>query len=82
MTVRAFHMAIAQILIFAGALAGFIGLMYVIVVGQSHLDATTEKLVYTMLGVFGTIVTQMAGYFYSRQRPDGTPPTEIKPNAP
>lgn len=77
MTIRAFHMAIAQILIFALALGGFVGLMYVIVIGQAKLDATTEKLVYTMLGVFGTIVTQMAGYFYSRQRP-ASEPTETK----
>lgn len=78
MTLRAFHMAIAQILIFAIALGGFVGLMYVIVIGQSHLDATTEKLIYTMLGVFGTIVTQMAGYFYSRQRPNSEPTETTK----
>jgi hypothetical protein len=81
MSIRAFHMALAQILIFAIALGGFIGLMYVIVIGQSHLDATTEKLIYTMLGVFGTIVTQMAGYFYSRQRPDA-PATQPEPKTP
>lgn len=80
MTIRAFHMAIAQIAIFAGALLGFIVLLFVIVIGPTHLDATTEKLVYTMLGVFGTIVTQMSGYFYARQRPGSDPePTTETP---
>lgn len=72
------HIAVAQIAIFAGTLAGFIALLYVIVVGQAHLDATTEKLVYTMLGVFGTIVTQMSGYFFARQRPGQEPPETPK----
>ena len=63
----------AQVWLFFIALCGFIGLMFVLVGGQAKLDSTTEKLVYTMLGVFGTILTQMAGYFFSRQRPDGAP---------
>jgi len=77
------HIAVAsaQVWLFAIALIGFIGLLFVLVAGQAHLDATTEKLVYAMLGVFGTIVTQMAGYFYSRQRPDGTLPQETNTNA-
>lgn len=66
----------AQVWMFALALTGFIGLLFVLVAGQAHLDATTEKLVYALLGTFGTIVTQMSGYFYARQRPDGTAPGE------
>ena len=60
----------AQVWLMCIALTGFIGLMFVLVGGQAKLDATTEKLVYTMLGVFGTILTQMSGYFFARQRPD------------
>jgi hypothetical protein len=67
----------AQVWLFFLALAGFVGLMFELVGGAAKLDSTTEKLVYTMLGVFGTILTQMAGYFFSRQRPDGTPPNPI-----
>lgn len=65
--------AAAQVWMFALALIGFIGLLFVLVAGQAHLDATTEKLVYAMLGVFGAIVTQMTSYFFSRQRPDSAP---------
>jgi len=70
------HLALAQILHFTLALAGFIGLLFVIVLGWAHLDGTSEKLAYTMLGVLGTIVTQQAGFFYQRQRetPADTPP--------
>jgi len=68
--------ALAQVLIFAVALLGFVGLLYVLVMGGAQLDETSEKLTYTMLGVLGTIVTQMSGYFYSRQRPDTPIPGE------
>jgi hypothetical protein len=64
----------AQVVHFTITLSGFLGLLFVIVVGGAKLDPTSEKLVYTMLGVLGTIVTQQAGYFYARQRPDGAPP--------
>jgi hypothetical protein len=68
--------AMAQVLIFAGSILGFIGLLYVLVMGGASLDETSEKLTYTMLGVLGTIVTQMSGYFYSRQRPETPVPGE------
>lgn len=68
--------AMAQVVIFAGSILGFIGLLYVLVMGGAELDETSEKLTYTMLGVLGTIVTQMSGYFYSRQRPDTPAPGE------
>ena len=69
-------LALAQILIFAGTMAGFIGLLYVLILGGAMLDETSEKLTYTMLGVLGTIVTGMSGYFYSRQRPETPTPGE------
>lgn len=62
----------AQILFFLISLIGFIGLLFVIVAGLAKLDGTTEKLAYTMLGVFGTIITQQSGYFFARQRPQET----------
>lgn len=70
----------AQVWLFALALIGFIGLLYVIIMGGAKLDTTSEKLAYTMLGVLGTMVTQMGGYFYARQRPDtpSQPPTETR----
>ncbi len=76
--VKLTHIAVAsaQVWLFALALSGFIGLLFVLIAGGAHLDATTEKLVYAMLGVFGTIVSQMSGYFFSRQRPDTSPPGE------
>lgn len=61
----------AQVWHYTISLGGFIGLLYSLFLGQVHLDSTTEKLAYTMLGVLGTIVTQQSGYFYARQRPDG-----------
>ena len=63
----------SQVWHFTISLVGFIGLLFVIVLGLAHLDGTSEKLAYTMLGVLGTIVTQQAGYFYARQRPNGDP---------
>lgn len=68
--------ALAQIGIFALTMAGFIGLLYVLILGGAMLDETSEKLTYTMLGVLGTIVTGMSGYFYSRQRPETPLPGE------
>jgi hypothetical protein len=68
--------ATAQIGIFALSILLFIGLIYVLVMGGAQLDETSEKLTYTMLGVLGTIVTQMSGYFYSRQRPETPLPGE------
>lgn len=67
----------AQIAFFVISLIGFIGLLFVIVLGQAKLDEATEKLAYTMLGVFGTIITQQSAYFYARQRPESQEP----PNA-
>ena len=86
-------MAVAQVWHYTIALCGLIGLLYVLFLGNVKLDATTEKLVYTMLGVLGTIVSQQSSYFYGRQRPDGntlhddidanpTPPPEKQPAVP
>ncbi len=69
--------AASQVWHFTISLVGFLGLLFAIVLGFAHLDGTSEKLAYTMLGVLGTIVTQQAGYFYARQRPDGTPAQTI-----
>lgn len=64
----------AQIGFFVLSLVGFIALLFVIVTGLAKLDQTTEKLAYTMLGVFGTIITQQSAYFYARQRQQETTP--------
>lgn len=75
----------AQVWLFFVSLIGFVGLLYILVLGRSKMDDASEKLAYTMLGVLGTIVTQQAGYFYARQRPtDGTQPnptTVITPSS-
>lgn len=74
--VSASTVALAQIVIFGGTMAGFIGLLYVLLLGGAQLDGTSEKLTYTMLGVLGTIVGTMTAYFYSRQRPETPLPGE------
>lgn len=53
---------------FAFTMAGFLGLIFLVASGGARLDSASEKLIYTMFGVLGTIVTQQAGYFYARQR--------------
>ena len=73
-------LALAQVGLFFLSLAGFLGILFVVVLRISKLDSTTEKLAYTMLGVLGTIVTQQAGYFYARHRPqDSDPPNPTEP---
>lgn len=79
MKLNAVIVAHAQVWHFTLSLLGFLGLLFAIVLGWAHLDATSEKLAYTMLGVLGTMVTQQAGYFYARQRPDGSTSTPEKP---
>jgi hypothetical protein len=49
-------------------MAGFIFILITVVLGLAKLDATTEKLAYTMLGSFATILSQQGNYFYARQR--------------
>lgn len=59
----------AQVAYFMVSLCGFIGVMVIVVTGYAKLDSTSEKLAYTLLGIFGTIVTQQSGYFFQRHRP-------------
>ena len=76
-------LAWAQVVFFTISLVGFIGILYVVVLGSAKLDPTSEKLAYTMLGVLGTIVTQQAGYFYQRHRPQALPdPPDQTPTSP
>lgn len=79
----------AQVWMFALALAGFLALLFVLVIGNIKLDPSTEKLVYSMLQVLGSVLTFMVGYFYGKQRASsGTvddivnPPKVTVPTAP
>jgi hypothetical protein len=82
MNLPANSIAWSQVVNFTLTLLGFMGLMFVIVLGIAHLNNESEKLAYTMLGVLGTILTQQSGYFYARQRSEGQPhPTQPPPAA-
>lgn len=71
----------AQVWTYVIALVGFLALLFVLVVLQPNLSASTEKTVASMLTVLGTILAGMTAYFFSRQRPDTTPtpPEEPRP---
>lgn len=71
----------AQVWTFIIALVGFLALLFVLVLCQPQLSATTEKIIASMLTVLGTLIATMSAYFFSRQRPDvpPTPPPESKP---
>ncbi len=60
-----------------GQLWGFMVMMgaliwftWIILTGHAKLDPTSEKLAYTVLGVFLAKFGDMAAYLYNRQRPD------------
>lgn len=74
MKVSQLIIAHAQVWTFVMALLGFLGLLFVLVVMQPQLSATNEKIVASMLTVLGTLLASMSAYFFSRQRPDTTPP--------
>ena len=76
MKVSAAIIAHAQVWTFTVALLGFLALLFVLVVGQPDLTPTVEKIVASMLTVLGTLLASMSAYFFSRQRPDTSPPEQ------
>lgn len=76
MKVSAAVIAHAQVWTFCLALAGFLGLLFVLVILKPDLTPTIEKIVASMLTVLGTLLASMSAYFFSRQRPDSTKPPE------
>lgn len=62
--------SLTQSIAYHVSLVGFIALFAAVICGLAKLDEATEKLAYTMFGVFGTILTQQSSYFFARQRPD------------
>lgn len=63
------------------SLAGFLGLIYILLLGHVEFTQSAEKLAYVGLGAFGGFITSQITYFYSRPRPhtaiDPTPdPTQ------
>lgn len=65
------------------SLFAMIGFIVLILLGYAKLDPTTEKLAYTVLGVFLAKFGDQIGYLYNRQRPESSsvlstpPPTEV-----
>lgn len=62
-------------------LVALIGFITIILLGYAKLDPTTEKLAYTILGVFLAKFGDMVAYLYNRQRP-GTPGIVVTPEKP
>jgi len=66
------------------SLVAMIGFIIIILLGYAKLDPTTEKLAYTVLGVFLAKFGDQIAYLYNRQRPDapGVVLTPEKPSDP
>lgn len=78
----------AQVWGFIITLGAMIWFTQIILTGHARLDSTTEKLAYTVLGVFLAKFGDIVAYLYNRQRPeaaqvlvDPTAPSAPKPTA-
>jgi hypothetical protein len=65
-------------------LVSLVAFIVIILLGYAKLDPTTEKLAYTILGVFLAKFGDMVAYLYNRQRPEtsGVVVTPEKPSDP
>jgi hypothetical protein len=63
------------------SLIAMIGFIIIILLGYARLDPTTEKLAYTVLGVFLAKFGDQIGYLYNRQRPN-EPGVVVTPEKP
>lgn len=73
------HAQVWGLFVMLGALIYFI---YIILTGHAKLDPTTEKLAYTVLGVFLAKFGDMVAYLYNKPRPEGQSVFAPTPQAP
>lgn len=59
---------IAQLAITVLVVLGFFAMLGLVTLGRAKLDPAQIRLADTMVGVLGTILTQIVAYWFARQR--------------
>ncbi|MCW5568773.1 MAG: hypothetical protein KIS84_11160 [Dokdonella sp.] len=59
---------VAQLAITVLVVLGFFGMLALVTLGRAKLDPAQIRLADTMVGVLGTILTQIVAYWFARQR--------------